>query len=172
MIVLNKFNEISGLKLNKKKTKAIWIGSTKNFRTKPFGFQPYQEMIMLLGVNLSYNQDRNNNLYFFVKIHKMDTKLNMWQTRDLRACPREHREVVLHGISPISMKRCQFKGSTPKHKKTNWFLFWFFPGGDRPPPPVFPWFSPRKSLQVKCMKLSLRWYLTNYSECLHTFLHP
>ena len=52
----------------------------------------------------------------------------------LRACPRERREVVLHATSSISVKLCQFKGSTPKLKKTNWFLFWFFPGGDRPPP--------------------------------------
>ena len=32
----------------------------------------------------------------------------------LRACPREHQGVVLHATSPISMKLCQFKGSTPK----------------------------------------------------------
>ena len=88
MNVLNKFNDISGLKLNKKKTKAMWIGAAKNKKikkkkTNPLGFQPYQEPIKSLGVNLSYNQDRNNNLNFFVKIHKMDTKLNMWQTRDL-----------------------------------------------------------------------------------------
>ena len=67
MNVLNKFNEISGLKLNKKKTKAMWIGSAKNNKTKPLGFQPYQEPIKSLGVNLSYNQDRNNNLNFFCK---------------------------------------------------------------------------------------------------------
>ena len=83
MDVLNKFNEISGLKLNKKKTKAMWIGSAKNNKSKPLGFQPYQEPVKTLGVNLSYNRDRNNNLNFFIKIHKMETKLNMWQTRDL-----------------------------------------------------------------------------------------
>ena len=33
MNVLNKFNEISGLKLNKKKTKAMWIRSAKNNKT-------------------------------------------------------------------------------------------------------------------------------------------
>ena len=49
------------------------------FPAKP-GFQPYQEPIKLLGVNLSYNKGRNNNQNF-VKIHKMDTKLDMWQTR-------------------------------------------------------------------------------------------
>ena len=47
-----------------------------------------------------------------------------------------NRAVVLHVISPISMKLCQFKGSTPKLKKTKWFLFSFFPRGDRPPPPL------------------------------------
>jgi len=83
MDILNKFNEISGLKLNKKKTKAMWIGSAKSNKTKPLGFQPYQEPIKSLGVNLSSNQDWNNNLNFFVKIQKMDAKLNMWQTRDL-----------------------------------------------------------------------------------------
>ena len=35
---------------------------------------------------------------------------------------------MLHAISPISMKLWQFKGSTPKLKETNWFLFWFFRG--------------------------------------------
>ena len=35
MNVLNKSNEISGLKLNKKKTKAMWIGSAKNNKTNP-----------------------------------------------------------------------------------------------------------------------------------------
>ena len=52
----------------------------------------------------------------------------------LRACQREHQAVVLHAIPPISMKLCQFNGSTQKLKKTNWFLFRLFPGGDRPPP--------------------------------------
>ena len=32
----------------------------------------------------------------------------------LRARPKEHQGVVLHATSPISMKLCQFKGSTPK----------------------------------------------------------
>ena len=64
----------------------------------------------------------------------------------LRVCPRNHRAVVLHAISPISMKLCQFKGSTPTLKKTNWFPFWFFLGGDRPNPRFFLVFT-RKSLQ-------------------------
>ena len=83
MKVLNDFRDIAGLRLNKKKTKAMWIGSSKNNRTKPMGFQSYQEPIKTLGTHLSYDKDRSDNLNFFVKIYKMDAKLNMWQTRDL-----------------------------------------------------------------------------------------
>ena len=54
MKVLNDFRDISGLRLNKKKTKAMWISSSKGNRTKLVGFQSYQEPI---------------------KIHKMDAKL-------------------------------------------------------------------------------------------------
>ena len=83
MKVLNDFRDISGLRLNKKKTKAMWIGSNKNNRTKPMGFQSYQEPIKTWGTHLSYDKDRIDHLNFFVKIYKMDAKLNMWQTRDL-----------------------------------------------------------------------------------------
>jgi len=61
----------------------MWIGSAKNNKTKPLSFQPYQETIKSPGVNVSYNQDRNNHLNFFVKIHKMNTKSDIRQTRDL-----------------------------------------------------------------------------------------
>ena len=40
------FSAISGLKLNKKKTKAMWISSAKKNETNPPGFKP-------LGINLS-----------------------------------------------------------------------------------------------------------------------
>ena len=58
----------------------------------------------------------------------------VYELRLLRVCPREHQAVVLHGISPILMNLCQFKGSTPRLKQTNWFLFWLFPWEDRLPP--------------------------------------
>ena len=58
---------------------SVRIGSAKNNRTKPLGFEFYHEVITSLGVNLSYNEDENNNLNF----DKMDSKLNMWQMRDI-----------------------------------------------------------------------------------------
>ena len=44
----------------------------------------------------------------------------------LRACPRERREVVLHATSPISVKLCQFKGSTQNSKRQTGFCFGSF----------------------------------------------
>ena len=44
-------------------------------------------------------------------------------------CPQEHQAVLLHAISLVSMKLCQFKGSTPKLKQTNWFPVLVLSGG-------------------------------------------
>ena len=37
-LIVNYFNTISGLELNHKKTKAIWIGSNKHYKSKPLEF--------------------------------------------------------------------------------------------------------------------------------------
>lgn len=60
---------------------------------------------------------------------------------------QEHQAVVRHFIPPISMTVCQVKGSTPKLKQTNWFVFWLFPGRDRPPS-GFSWFSQKNHLKT------------------------
>ena len=48
-----------------------------------------KEPIKYLGISLSNKHDSNDNLNFFVKIYKMDTKLNIWQTRDLTLTGRQ-----------------------------------------------------------------------------------
>ena len=66
---------------------------------------------------------------------------------DIRVSPWEHQAGLLHAISPISMKLCQFKGSTPKLEKTNWFVFWIFEG-EIGHPPGFIGLLPWKLLQI------------------------
>ena len=83
IIIINKFAEISGLKLNKKKTKAIWIGSQKNNKTKPLAIDITNEPTKTLGIYISYNRNKNNDQNLFIKIQKMETKLNVWVSRDL-----------------------------------------------------------------------------------------
>ena len=61
----------------------MWIGSSKTKNTKILEFGSTKVPIKILGAHLSYNVDKNNYANFFVKIRKMKTKLNLWQTRDL-----------------------------------------------------------------------------------------
>ena len=59
----------------------------------------------------------------------MSQKDDKYFAQLLRACHREHQAVVLHAISLISMKLCQFKGSTQNSKRQTGFCFGFFSGG-------------------------------------------
>ena len=81
--VLNEFRKNSGLKLNKKKTKAMWIGSLKENKTCPIAISTTKDPIKILGTFVSYNSDKNDYQNFFIKIQKMETKLSIWLSRDL-----------------------------------------------------------------------------------------
>ena len=54
----------------KKKTKAMWIGSSKNNKTKPLEINIPADPIKTLGTYLSHDRDKNNNLNFFSKNSK------------------------------------------------------------------------------------------------------
>ncbi|KAL9964041.1 hypothetical protein ACROYT_G027615, partial [Oculina patagonica] len=77
------FGDISGLKLNRKKTKAMWLGSMKHNTCKILEFKSTRAPIKVLGTFLSYNQDKNIEENFLSRIRKMRTKLNLWLSRDL-----------------------------------------------------------------------------------------
>ena len=62
MSVLGKFGDIAGLKLNSKKTRALWIGSLKNNKTKPLEINVSTDPIKILGKYISQDSDKNNNL--------------------------------------------------------------------------------------------------------------
>lgn len=101
MTVLNSFSEVSGHKLNSKKTKAMWIGSLKDNKTKPLAINITKEPIKSLGTYISYNHYRNNNEnWLVIKIQKMETKLNIWLSRDLTRMGRTLPAKTL-GISKL-----------------------------------------------------------------------
>ena len=81
--ILDRFGIASGLKLNKNKTKAMWMGSMKGSRLKVLDLKTIKEPIKVLGINLSYNSNKCVEENFFVKIKKVRTKLNLWLSRDL-----------------------------------------------------------------------------------------
>ena len=80
---INSFGSISGLQLNEKKTKALRIGASRNNTAEPLKFQCPKDPIKFLGTFLSHSEAQNNNNNFFIKIRKMETKLNIWLSRDL-----------------------------------------------------------------------------------------
>ena len=80
---MEEFGAISGLKLNRKKTKAMWLGSMKHNTSKILEFKSTREPVKVLGIFLGYNQDKIIEENFLSRIRKMKTRLNLWLSRDL-----------------------------------------------------------------------------------------
>lgn len=77
------FGTVSGLKLNKKKTKVMWLGTIKHNNSNILEFKSTKNPIKVLGTFLSYNQNKNIEENFLSRIRKMKTKLHLWLSRDL-----------------------------------------------------------------------------------------
>jgi len=67
--------------LNKKNTKALWIGASSKNKIEP---KCPKDPIKFLGTYLSHDAAANNNNNSYVKIRKMEMKLNIWRSRDLK----------------------------------------------------------------------------------------
>ena len=71
------FGEISGLRLNLENTKAMrldkWSG--KKWVSSP---------TEILGIYFSYDEKRNNEMNFNLKIDNLQTNLDIWKSRDLK----------------------------------------------------------------------------------------
>ena len=81
--IVGDFERIAGLSLNVKKTKALWLGKWKSNRNKPLDLKWFHSPVKILGMYFSYNINENNELNFDKKIQKLQTKLDMWSSRDL-----------------------------------------------------------------------------------------
>ena len=77
------FGTVSGLQLNKKKTKAMWLGIMKHSNSNILEFKSTKNPIKVLGTFLSYNQNKNSEENFLSRIRRMKTKLQLWLSRDL-----------------------------------------------------------------------------------------
>lgn len=77
------FGIFSGLKLNKDKTEGLWIGSNKNEQSQPLGISWPKDPIKILGIYMSYDEQKNNELNFENKIKKCKQVINIWHMRNL-----------------------------------------------------------------------------------------
>ena len=81
--ILGLFGNISGLKLNLGKTKAIWFGSWRTNINKPLELNWTKEPLRALGIFISYNEQGNNEENIAKKIDNLNTKLDIWKGRKL-----------------------------------------------------------------------------------------
>ena len=74
---------LSGLTLNVKKSKAMWLGKWEKNKNNPLNLKWMRSPVRILGVHVSYNDKENNELNFHLKIRKMQTNLDIWRARNL-----------------------------------------------------------------------------------------
>ena len=77
------FGEISGLRLNLEKTKAMWLGKWSGNKSKPLHLKWVSSPTRILGIYFSYDEKGNNEMNFSLKIDKLQTNLDIWKSRDL-----------------------------------------------------------------------------------------
>ena len=122
--IINSFGTLSGLNLNKSKTKIMWIGSQKGNEDRIMGFKSITEPIKALGAFLSYDGDKNNEENFFSKVRKIKAKLNIWQTRDLSLYGRSMLAKTV-GVSQLIYAASMLTVPEPVIQKTQAELFAF-----------------------------------------------
>jgi hypothetical protein len=80
--IFEKFSKCSGLKVNRDKSEAIWIGASSNFRHKPLGLR-WTTGATYLGIYISNDVNEISIKNFKDKLDSIKELLNMWTLRKL-----------------------------------------------------------------------------------------
>ena len=80
--ILKKFESYAGLKLNKGKTEAMWIGKNTNNQQSPLGIK-WVKQIHSLGIFFSYNTDYVVQKKCMDRARDFKRVLDMWQQCNL-----------------------------------------------------------------------------------------
>ena len=80
-ITLGLFQKCSGLKLNKDKTEAKWLGSNHNYK-QDLGLETVNEPTKILGIYFTYNSRLKRELNFDATLKSLKKTKN-WQWRNL-----------------------------------------------------------------------------------------
>ena len=96
------FGSISGLSLNKEKTKAMWLGESANNRNAPLQSKWVNGPTRFLCVFfLSYDKKENDHQTFVIKMQKLQSNLDIWRSRDSTLFGRVFKIIKSLGISPL-----------------------------------------------------------------------
>jgi exonuclease III len=80
--ILSTFEQFAGLKLNKTKTEAMWMGKNRNNQNTPLGIN-WVKQVNSLGIFFSYDTDYIMQKNFMDKEKDFKQILDMWMQRDL-----------------------------------------------------------------------------------------
>ena len=81
--IVENFGNMAGLKLNRRKTKAIWLGRWEKNKSNPLQLKWLHSPVKILGIYVSYDENGNKQRNFNLKLQKLQTNLDMWRARDL-----------------------------------------------------------------------------------------
>ena len=82
LAVLNAFERCSGLKMNLKKTKAMWIGANKSSSAKPLHLD-WVTGVKNLGVYFSRQKEEVTVHNFEERLNQIQKTINIWSMRGL-----------------------------------------------------------------------------------------
>ena len=81
--LLDVFKDVSGLKINCTKTEGMWIGASKENKTKPFGIKWPTEPINALGLYFTYDLKLLKEKNFIERLDSIKKLINIWSSRGL-----------------------------------------------------------------------------------------
>ena len=81
--LLDDFQKLSGLRVNPIKTEGMWIGSSRQNKTKPLSIKWPDEPIKALGVYYSYDPKLLHEKNFIEKLDSIKKLINIWSSRGL-----------------------------------------------------------------------------------------
>ena len=80
--LLDRFEKASGLKLNVKKTEAMWIGSLQNGGNEPLGVK-CKTCVKFLGIYIRYDVQILVEKSFKQRLKNIKNTINLWKSRGL-----------------------------------------------------------------------------------------
>ena len=81
--LLDDFKKLSGLEVIPTKTEGMWIGSSRDNKTEPFGIKWPNEPIKALGVYYSYDQKLVHEKNLIENLDSVKKLVNIWSARGL-----------------------------------------------------------------------------------------
>ena len=88
--LLKEFEKASGLKINVKKTEAMWIGFLKSCEGQPLGVK-WQTCVKFLGIHITCDIKLSVEKNFEQRLKKIKNVINLWKVRGLSI----HGEVTI-----------------------------------------------------------------------------